>query len=113
MPRKSHPLAYTVSVEDVALVVAEHAVEWNATAYYVITLGKPTGPAAYVDVTLREGLYEPAGKELYRIRYPLDPKHVEKWPGNLLHAVMSVYDHIRSNPWLWPASKRREASGDV
>lgn len=112
MSRKSAPSSYRVSMEDVVQVVAEHAAEWQCTAYFVITLGKPVGPAAYVDVTLREGLYEAAGKELYRVRYPLDSKHAERWPGNMLHACMTVYDWIQQHPWLWPESKRREARGE-
>lgn len=111
MPRNAKPSAYTVTVEDVAQVVQEHAVDWEATAYFVLTLGKPNAPGAYVDVTLREGLYTPAGKELQRVRYPLDARHVERWPANILHAVMHAYDRMRAEPWTWPEKKRKEARG--
>lgn len=104
---RQKPGSYTVSVGDVAQVVLEHAQEWGATAYFVVTLGKPNGPGAYVDVTLREGLYEPAGREVARLRYPLDERDVGRWPANILHAVMHVYDKVRTDPWTWPEGKRR------
>lgn len=113
MTRKQKPSAYTVTVEDVASVVAEHACEWGATAYFVITLGKPTGPAAYVEVTLRDGVYTPGGKELARYRWPLDERHAERWPANILHAVMHAYAALEGDPWLWPERKRKALVQDV
>lgn len=113
MARKQAPGSYSVSVEDVAQVTLEHAQEWDATAYYVITLGRPLAPQAYVEVTIRDGLYTPAGKELARVRYPLDGKHIERWPANILYAVMAAYDALRAEPWRWPARKRKEAAGEM
>lgn len=112
MARKQSPAAYTVTAQDVAQVVQEHALEWEATAYFIITLGKPDAPQAYVDLTLRDGVYQPAGRELERIRYPLDPKHAERWPANILHAVLSLYQTLEGNPWNWPAKRRRAATGE-
>lgn len=113
MARSHKPSAYTVTVEDVSQVILEHAQEWGATAYLVVTLGKPTGPSAYFEVTLREGFFSPAGKELQRIRYPLDAKDAAKWPGQLLWGVVAVYDALKAEPWSWPASKRKEAAGEM
>lgn len=111
MARKQGPASYTVTADDLQQVVSEHAAEWGATAYVVITLGMPSGPRAYAEVTLREGLYTPSGAELVRVRYPLDPKHAEKWPGALMYAVMDAYERLRNDPWRWPAERRRTARG--
>lgn len=112
MARKQSPAAYTVTVQDVAQVVQEHALEWEATAYFIITLGKPDAPGAYVDITLRDGVYQPAGKELERIRYPLDARHSERWPANILHAVLAVYQALEGDPWKWPEKRRRAVVGE-
>lgn len=112
MTRKQHPSAYTVTADDLAQVVQEHAIEWEATAYFVLTLGRPNAPEPYFEVTIRDGIFAPGGAELGRLRFPLGRRGVDGWPANMMHGLMAAYEDLKSNPWKWPAGKRARVAAD-
>lgn len=102
--------SYRVTIDDLAAVVNEHASEWGATAYFDIRIGGGLKSVAYVEISVRDGIFQPAGKELERVRWPLDGRDAGMWPGNMLHALMTAYSRLEAAPWAWPERKRRRVT---
>lgn len=112
MARERHKASYSVTVADLTQVLREQADEWQTTVYMRLHLPTPNRTTAYVDIELVEGYFVPAGRQIGVWRYPLSAQHAERWPGEILYGVMQAYDHLRSQPWEWPAELRRRAAND-
>lgn len=104
--------SYTVSWGDLQRATAEYEVELRVVVRFEVRMTRAGRAEPYAECALlvRDG-WE-AGRELVRVRDGLPRSDTASPFGALLYLLHQAAQALESDPWLWPADRRREARGE-
>ena len=110
MPRDKY--AHEVSWEAVEQVCREWLAGDHQAVRLTITFADGYPERCYLEVTTH-----PAGgtflhEDAYTTRHPITPRRSHYLYGQVLRALFDHHTRLESDPWAWPAARRKAARGE-